>query len=172
MTSVEQARQDVEKSFRETVEWAEASEKRSFHVFEGRLWSLLLALGRALVVLFLARQVFRPRPATYLHEEREYQVEGMQTILLGTLFGKVVFSRPVGRLRKWRRRAVDLFIDRELGLRGSFSLGVVLETVRLCAQMAFASARESFPASPRMGAEPEDDPAHGGRRGRPGTSVP
>lgn len=172
MTTVEQARLDVEKSFKDAVEWAESSEKRSFHVFEGRLWSLLLALGQALVVLFLVRHVYRPRPVVYMHEERQYQLEGMQTILLGTLFGKVAFSRPVGRLVKWRRRAVDLPVDRELGLRGSFSLGVILETVRLCAQMAFDSARESFPASARMGAEPANDPAHGRRCGRPGTPVP
>lgn len=172
MTTVEQARLDVEMSFKDAVEWAEASEKRSFHVFEGRLWSLLLALGRALVVLFLVRHVHRPRPAVYLHEGRQYQLDGVQTTLLGTLFGKVAFSRPVGRRVKWRRRAADLPVDRELGLRGGFSVGVVLETVRLCAQMAFASARESFPASARVGTEPENDPADGGWRRRPGSFVP
>jgi hypothetical protein len=146
MTTVEQARLDVEKSFREALDWAESNEPRLFHVFEVRLWSLLLALGRALVLLFLVRHVYRPRPATYLHDERQYQLDGLRTTLLGTLFGKVAFSRPVGRLVKWRRRAVDLPVDRELGLRGSFSLAIVLETVRLCAQMAFESARDSLPA--------------------------
>jgi len=172
MTSVEQARAEVEKSFKGALEWAESNEKRLFHVFEGRLWSLLLACGRALVVLFLVRQVCRPRLATYLHDERQYQMDGVRTSLLGTLFGKVTFSRPVGRLVKWRCRAVDLPVDRELGLRGGFSLGVMLETVRLCAQMAFNSARESFPASARMGAEPAHGAAHGGRRGRSGAPVP
>lgn len=172
MTSVDQARLEVEKSFKGALEWAESNETRLLHVFEKRLWSLLLACGRALVLLFLVRQVYRPRPATYMHDERQYQLDGIRTSLLGTLFGKVMFSRPVGRLVKWRRRAVDLPVDRELGLGGGFSLGVMLETVRLCAQMAFDSARESFPASARMGAEPENDPAHGGRRGRPSAPVP
>lgn len=38
-------------------------------------------------------------------------------------------------------------VDRELGLQGGFSLGILLETTRLCAQMAFKSAQECLPAS-------------------------
>jgi len=148
MTTVEQARQDVERAFADALEWTESKEKLLFHVFERRLWSLLLAIGRALVVLFLVRQAHRPRSATYIHDEREYQLDGMRTTLLGTLFGKVAFCRPVGRLLKFRRRTVDLPVDRELGLQGGFSLGVILETARLCAQMAFKSAQECLPARP------------------------
>jgi hypothetical protein len=37
-----------------------------------------------------------------------------------------------------------LVVDRELGLVGGFSLGVMLAVTRLCAQMAFASARATF----------------------------
>ena len=172
MTSIEQARHDVEKSFTEALQWAESSEKRSFCVFEGRLWSLLLAVGRALVTLFLARRVFQPRAATYIHNERKYEIDGVRTTMLGTLFGKVPFSRPVGRLVGWRRKTVDLPVDRELGLHGGFSLGVVLEMGRLCAQMAFQWARDSFPAGSRMGPEPENAAAHGGWAGRPSASLP
>lgn len=172
MASLEQARQVVEASFAEALRWADSCEKRSFTEFESKLWSLLLALGRALVVLFLVRQVHRPRPASYVYQERQYELGGIRTTWLGTLFGKVEFARPVGRLVKWRRRAVDLPVDRELGLDGGFSLGVVLEMVRSCAQMAFKTARETFPASSRVGAEPEGRVAHGGRRGRAGAAVP
>jgi len=172
MMRIEQARQGVENSFKEALQWAESDEKRSFWIFEGRLWSLLLAVGRALVVLFLVRRVFLPRAATYIHNECKYEIEGMRTTMLGTLFGKVSFSRPVGRLVGWRRKTVDLPVDRELGLHGGFSLGVVLEMGRLCAQMAFKWARDSFPSGSRMGPEPENAAAHGGWIGRPSTSVP
>lgn len=172
MTTIEQARQDVEKSFKEALQWAESSEKRLFWVFEGRLWSLMLAVGQALVMLFLVRRVLQPRAATYIHNERKYEIEGMRTTMLGTLFGKVSFSRPIGRLVGWRRKPVDLPVDRELGLQGGFSLGVVLEMGRLCAQMAFKWARDSFPSGSRMGSEPEDAAAHRGWAGRPSASIP
>jgi hypothetical protein len=171
MTSVEQARQGVEKSFKEALQWAESDEKHLFWVFEGRLWSLLLAVGRALVALFLVRRVFQPRAATYIHDERKYEIKGMRTTMLGTLFGKVSFSRPVGRLVGWRRKTVDLPVDRELGLHGGFSLGVVLEMGRLCAQMAFKWARDSFPAGSPMGPEPADAASDRGWAGRPSASV-
>ena len=160
MTSIEQARQDVEKSFKEALQWTESGDKRLFDVFEKQLWTLLLALGQALIVLFLAHRVWQPRAATYVHNERKYEIEGMRTTLLGTLFGKVPFSRPVGRLVGWRRKAVDLPVDRELGLQGGFSLGVVLEMGRLCAQMAFKWAHDSFPAGSSMGSEPPNAASH------------
>lgn len=171
MTSIEQARQGVEKSFTEALQWAESEEKRSFQVFEGRLWSLMLAVARALVTLFLVRRVFQPRAASYIHNERKYEIEGMRTTMLGTLFGKVSFTRPVGRLVGWRRKAVDLPVDRELGLQGGLSLGVVLELGRLCAQMAFKWARDSFPAGSPMGPEPEDAASYRRWAGRPSASV-
>ena len=49
-------------------------------------------------------------------------------------------SQRIGR----PRAAVDLPVDRDLGLCGGFSLGVVNAMTRLCTQMAFASARETF----------------------------
>jgi hypothetical protein len=69
----------------------------------------------------------------------------MRTSEIGTRFGKVLFSRPVGRRRGfWKRAKADLPVDRELGLSAGFSLGVVVAITRLCAQMAFAPARGTF----------------------------
>jgi hypothetical protein len=67
-----------------------------------------------------------------------------RTTELGTRFGKVSFTRPVGRCGERPKAAADLPVDRELGLGGGFSLGVMMAMTRLCAQMAFASARETF----------------------------
>ena len=60
--SIEQSRQNVQSAFAEAMAWADAPERRAFAPFESRLWTLLLALGRALVGLFLAHQGGRLRP--------------------------------------------------------------------------------------------------------------
>ena len=59
--SIEQAHQEVQSAFAAAVGLADASERRTLAAFESRLWPQLLALGRALVSLFLARQAQRPR---------------------------------------------------------------------------------------------------------------
>jgi hypothetical protein len=68
----------------------------------------------------------------------------LRTTELGTLFGKVPFARPIARPMGKPRGKCDLPVDRELGLCSGFSLGVVLAVTRLSAQMAFASARQTF----------------------------
>jgi hypothetical protein len=143
--SIEQARHDVQSSFESARAWAESSSKRSFWDFERELWTRLLALGRALVVLFLVRAAARPRGLEYrLAGERHVIAKKRLTTQLGTRFGKVPFTRPVGRMVRAPRAARDLPVDRELGLCSGFSLGVAVAVTRLCAQMAFASARKTF----------------------------
>lgn len=143
-TSIDDARREVERAFDDARQWADTSERRSMFAFERELWTLLLSLGRALVALFLARQSGRPRAASYRHEGRTYVMAGARTTEIGTRFGKVGFERPVGRAEGDPRGACDLPVDRALGLCAGFSLGVVLAIVRLCAQMAFLPARDTF----------------------------
>jgi len=139
--SIEQAQREVHSRFEEALAWAEQEKRRSFWQYERRAWTLMLALGRALVVLFLAHQVRRPRALEYRHEGKRYRLDGERASELGTRFGKVSFSRPVGRQVQARRTKCDLPVDRELKLCAGFSLGVVLDMTRLCTQMAYASAR-------------------------------
>jgi len=113
-------------------------------VVEPAVWSAVLAIGRALMALWLARCAARPRVAQYEHEGRTYEVVGSERCEVGTRFGKIAYEGPVGRLVGWKRAARDLPLDRELGLCGGFSLLVVMTLVKLCAQMAFASARKTF----------------------------
>lgn len=153
--SIDQARLDVESAFAQARAWADTAEPRSFAEMEGKLWTLVLALGRALVALFLARQVQRPRALEYEHDGRTYELAETRTTEFGCLFGKVSFSRRVGRQRGWfRRLCADLPLDRELGLCVGFSLGAVLAMTRLCAQMAFCSARETFRQSHQWAPSP------------------
>ena len=143
-TSIEQARCDVHETFAKAMACADRGEQRSLWIFEQELWTRMLALGRALVVLFLARQVARPRAAKYKHGGVTYVLRDWRTTKLGTRFGKIEFSRPVGRRPNARKVKADLPIDRELGLGSGFSLGVLLGVTRLCAQMAFANARSTY----------------------------
>jgi hypothetical protein len=142
--SIDAARRDVQNAVDEALNLVDSSETRTATRVEAELWTALLSLGRALMVLFLARQMARPRAQEYEHAGARWQIAGERTSEFGTRFGKVVFVRPVGRQVGNPRAACDLPIDRELGLCGGFSFGVVLATARLCAQMAFAPARENF----------------------------
>jgi len=144
--SIDRARRKVQRAFREALSWAESNKKRSLWEFERELWTLMLALGRALVELFLVRCVARPRPVNYEHDGVPYELnlKKLRSSQLGTRFGRVTFRRPEGRLEGSPKRAADLPVDRELGLCAGFSLGVVMAITRLCAQMAFLHARETF----------------------------
>lgn len=143
MPSLQKARADVQEMFEQACALA-ADDGASFFDFERRLWSALLSLGRALVVLFLVRRAQRPRAVDYEHDGRKYRLDGERMTPLGTRFGKVEFTRPVGRRVHKRDAAVDLLVDRELRLCSGFSLGVLVAMTRLCAQMAFAPARATF----------------------------
>ncbi|MFA4974899.1 MAG: hypothetical protein WC683_20035 [bacterium] len=143
--SLEQARSDVQSAFEAVRHWVDIDEPRALFETEQETWTRLLALGRALMALFLLRQASRPRAAEYTRDGLRFVVmPKARTSEVGTRFGKVAFTRPVGRLNGQRRGACDLPVDRELGLCGGFSLGVVLGLSRLCTQMAFAAARETF----------------------------
>jgi hypothetical protein len=143
--SINQHRNAVQHAFEQALAIADRDTRRSFHEFERALWSALLELGRALVLLFLARAVARPRATTYKRGAMRFVVtDKVCTTALGTLFGKVPFVRPVARPMRAPRGKCDLPVDRELGLCSGFSLAVVLATTRLCAQMAFAPARQTL----------------------------
>ncbi len=113
---------------------------------EAALWTSLLALGRAVMALFLARCAARPQAATYSHSGQRFARDGSnrRSTEIGTRFGKLPFCRPVGMPPGGTSRAADLPIDRELSLCSGFSLGTVTSVTRLCAMMAFATARAVF----------------------------
>jgi hypothetical protein len=144
MTSIDQARKEVHAAFEKALSTADTAERQALVVVEASLWTLILALGRALVALYLARQAGRPRLASYELEGKSYEIRGSATEEVGTRFGKVRFETPVGRRVGWGRLSRDLPLNRELGLCAGFSLLVVLTVTKFCAQMAFASARKAF----------------------------
>ena len=143
-TSIDTCEYAVQRAFDKALAGANGASSRSLHVVETSLWSAVLALGRALIALYLARVAARPRPSTYVHDGAKFALDGTAATEIGTRFGKVEFKRPVGRRVGWRRAARDLPVDRALGLCGGFSLSTVLSVTRLSAQLAFANARTTF----------------------------
>lgn len=143
-TSIDQATVEVKALMEQVLAYVDSDAKRSLAATERELWTMVLSLGRAFMVLWLVRQSARSRPAEYIHAGRRYRIEGHKSSELGTRFGKVPWNRPLGRVLGWRRRPADLPVDRELEIGGGFSLGVILAMGRLCAQMAFGSARDTF----------------------------
>jgi hypothetical protein len=143
-TSLAQAREDVHSAANQAIVWAESDEPASLREFEESLWFKLLALGRALVVLFLVRRTTRVRCAFYELDGMSLVLCGTFTNEVGTIFGKVCWTRPTGRRVGRLRRIADLPVDRELGLTGSFSLSVVDRICRLSTQMSFRTALEMF----------------------------
>ncbi len=103
--SIEESQREVHTAFRSVLELAERSEATTFQAFEGQLWPLVLALGRSLVALFLARQAATVGPSSYVYQGRRYRLQGERRSELGTRFGKVEFRRPVGRPQEGRASA-------------------------------------------------------------------
>lgn len=144
VSGIDVARREVQSAFERILASAERSEPRAAVAFEADAWGLLLALGLALMVLFLARQVARPRDVRYVADGVDYVVRGDRVSEIGTTFGKVSFPRPIGRRVQAARAKADLPVDRELGLCSGFTQSVVTGVARLAAQMAFASVRQTW----------------------------
>jgi len=143
-TTIDARERDVQQAFDQALAIARGAVTRSLFEVETSLWTALLALGRAMIALYLARLVARPRPAGYTHKGVKFVLAETVASEIGTRFGKVEFERPVGRRVGWRRAVRDRPIDRALGLCGGFSLPTVLSIARLCAQLAFGNARSNF----------------------------
>ena len=89
------AESEVQKAIERIRRCAEQKGERALAEVETELWSALLALGRAVITLFLVRAATRPRATTYEHEGVRYALdsEARRRSELGTRFGKVPFVR-------------------------------------------------------------------------------
>jgi hypothetical protein len=144
-TNIVRAEREVQDAIERTRRCAEPKGTATLVAVETELWTALLALGRAVMTLFLLRHAARPRAATYEHEGVRYALDTgtHRKSEIGMRFGKVPFRRAIGRPIGKRSR-VDLPVDRELGVCSGFSLGTVTAIVQLCALMAFGTARRLF----------------------------
>ena len=141
--SIDQGRTEVQQAMRALMTIADSAEPTTAASVEQRLWSGLLGLGRALMALFFARQAARWQVGrSYGGEENRRVVVGTETSVLGTRFGRVTVDLPVSMHPGAPYAARDWPLSRELGLPAGFTMLVVTTMARLCAQMAFAPARE------------------------------
>lgn len=143
--NIVRAERDVQDAIERTRRCAEPKATATLSAVEAELWTALLGLGRAVIVLFLLRHAARPRAAVYEHEGARYALDAntRRKTEIGTRFGKVPFSRAIGRPIGKRSR-MDLPVDRELGVCSGFSLGTVTAVAQLCALLAFGTARRLF----------------------------
>jgi hypothetical protein len=143
--TISRAEREVQSALELVYGCAQPKTGSTLGAVESELWTALLTLGQAVLTLFLLRCAARQRPTTYEHAGMRYALDtgAKRRSEIGTRFGKVPFVRPIGRCLEGRCRA-DLPVDRELGLCSGFSLGTVTAVVRLCAMMAFGTARRTF----------------------------
>src|SRR5271154_2620663 len=112
---------------------------------ENALWGSALRLGVSMMALFFARQVaLWPKGLRYMVDGVAHQVEGADDVEIGTKFGKVAVSQPVGRPLGRPRARRDLPMARALGLPGGFTLPLVTLVAKFCAMMAFLPTRQTL----------------------------
>lgn len=143
MTTITQARAEVETLAADIVEHVATGELGRLHDLERELWTRLLAFGRALVALYLARWCARPRPADHIIGGARYMDSGqVRRREIGTLFGKVTFDSPLARRVDDLRARAHQPVAHLIGLAGGFSRTVVLGMARLAAMMPLGTARD------------------------------
>lgn len=103
MTSIDQARANVQQATRAVLTIADAAAPTSAASVELRLWSGLLALGRALMALFFARQ------AAAFRAGRSYEANGHRFKIVGTETGQCQDSCRIDAISE---RATPSFAER------------------------------------------------------------
>ncbi len=131
-------------SFEDTLSWLIGEESpASLHAVDSELWPRLMALGAALVSVWLAHSLPREVPASFRHGRAWYSEMRLSSEIVRSRFGEVWLSRPVYRLVHGHGHALVAPHDRQIGLAaGRMSLCVHLLTAWLVAQLPFDGAVE------------------------------
>jgi hypothetical protein len=138
-SNIAEARDKVHRHVKDLLRVVDREEPLSATHVETVLWSGVLRLGGAMMALFFARQAARwPAGTQYELRGLTYEVEGGETVEVGTKFAKIAIWRPVGRVRLPR----DLPMTRALGLPGNFTLPLITLVARFAAMMAFLPTRQ------------------------------
>jgi hypothetical protein len=126
-------------------DWGTREEPVSFKEFETALRTALFALGRVLVMLFLARReirVMRDYPASVQRNRRRLRRAPAQARNLSTMFGVVRYRRTYFREVAKKKRRGFYPLDVALGLTADrFSWNVLSQAARLACKMSFTEAR-------------------------------
>lgn len=115
MHTIAQARHEVETLAADIINTVATGTPARLHDVERQLWPRLLAFGRALLALYFARQLARPRPAEYTIDGVRYVEDGeLHEPEIGTLFGKMAFPSPLARQPARRRARADRPLERDV----------------------------------------------------------
>lgn len=145
MSNVSEARADVQREMQAMLGIVDKPGLQTATKVEDALWVGMLRLGAAMMTLFFAHQAARwPVGLRYTVGGVVREVEGADTVEIGTKFGKVSVDQPVGREVRRRRSPKDRPMARALDLPGGFTLPVVTLVAKFCAFMAFLPARQTF----------------------------
>jgi hypothetical protein len=144
---IDAARREAEAQFAAVVQWLTApGDTRRLSDVEQGLWTLVLALGRALLALWFAHRRPRTVPRTVRGPDgRFYRWHGWRRTSAKTMFGEVSVERDFYTLGKGRHGETYVPLDDELGLqRSGFSLAAIGFALYLAAKTAFADATETL----------------------------
>lgn len=121
------------------VQWCTGEALQApLHDVEDGLFARVLALGRALVGLWLAHRLPLSVPATMTHGRASYGFGGLAHHALHGRFGDVMYPRPVYTRRHGKGPATLAPFDAAIGLAaGRMSLSVHLLAAYLAAQLPF-----------------------------------
>ena len=143
MTSISEVRAQVYAEVHQLVGVVERSSGQTANEVEVELWAGMLRLGASMMGLFFAHQAARwPSGLRYEASGVAYQVVGAEVVDIGTKFGKVSVSQPIGRMVGQRRARRHLPMAHALGLPGGFTLPLVSLVAKFCALMAFLPTRQ------------------------------
>jgi len=143
MTSISEIRAEVHRELHQLVALAELRSPQTATNVEIALWAGVLRLGASMMALFFAHQAARWLPGLrYEVAGVAHEIDGADIVEVGTKFGKVSVSQPIGRTVGQRRARRDFPMSRALGLPGGFTLPLVTLVAKFCALMAFSPTRQ------------------------------
>src|SRR5580698_114795 len=145
MTTISEVRAEVQREVQQMLAIVEGDLPETATDAEHALWVAGLQLGAAMMRLFFASQAARwPSGRRYDVAGVPYHVEGAEVVEIGTKFGKVEVTQPVGRPVGKPRARRDLPMARAVALPGGFTLPLVMLVAKFCALLAFLPTRQTL----------------------------
>jgi hypothetical protein len=143
MTSISEVRAQVYAEVQGLVAVVERASPQTATEVEIALWAGMLRLGASMMGLFFAHQAARwPSGLRYKVSGVAYEIVGADVADVGTKFGRVRVSQPIGRVVGQPRARRDMPMAQALGLPGGFTLPLVSLVAKFCALMAFLPTRQ------------------------------
>lgn len=135
---------DARRAFEELLGWVVGpAQGLRLHRFDVELHGRVMALGLALVAVWLAWRVLEVAEPNFRTNAGWYRFEGLRGSQVRTRFGEAWWLRPVFRLVHGEGAATVAPVDGEIGLAaGRMSLTVHLLAAQMAARMSFEEARD------------------------------